>query len=70
MVGARRNRAPTLYSEGKMARDSATDNDPQGNDTPQPAVKLVISSVLTHAKLLDMIKERNPIIASRDQPKR
>jgi hypothetical protein len=53
-----------------MAQDLATDNDRRGNDTPQPAVKLVISSVLTHAKLLDMIKERNPIIASRDQPKR
>jgi len=37
---------------------------------PEPARKIVISSVITHAGLLGMIEERNPIIASRDQPKR
>jgi len=51
-----------------MARENGND-DSQVNETHQPAGKLVISSVLTHAKLLDMIKERNPIIASHDRPK-
>jgi hypothetical protein len=29
--------------------------------------KRLISSVITHEKLLDLIKERNPIIAQRSQ---
>jgi hypothetical protein len=51
---------------------SSSDSD----ETPAPSApdgraadKLVISSIMTHAKLLDMIKERNPIIARRDRPK-
>jgi hypothetical protein len=53
-----------------MAQDPKNDDrPPQSSDRVQPAEKLVISSVMTHRRLLDMIKERNPIIASRDQPK-
>jgi len=42
----------------------------QPGDAPQQAGKLVISAVVTHEKLIEMIKQRNPIIASRDMPKR
>jgi hypothetical protein len=54
-----------------MAQNSPSDN-PQvnNNNAPPPSAKRVISSVITHKKLLDEIKLRNPIIASRDQPKR
>jgi hypothetical protein len=54
-----------------MAQEPAIDSKPQESNEPPPnAGKLVISSIMTHDKLLGMIKERNPIIASRDQPKR
>jgi hypothetical protein len=47
-------------------------NSPQRSSSNAPALseKRVISSVMTHKKLLDEIKLRNPIIASRDRPKR
>ncbi len=47
--------------------------DPVGDDKAnqgKAAEKLLISSVMTHRELLGMIKERNPIIRERDQPKR
>lgn len=55
-----------------MAHDPPPpDDNPQGTGAKaRPAGKLVISSVMTHARLVGMIKERNPIIASRDEPKR
>jgi hypothetical protein len=51
----------------QMATDAKTQ---QGSEKAEPAQKLVISSVMTHAKVLDLVKERNPIIARRGQPKR
>jgi hypothetical protein len=53
-----------------MAQDTQSDS-PQrnSNDAPPQSEKRVISSVITHKKLLDEIKLRNPIIAGRDLPK-
>jgi hypothetical protein len=54
-----------------VTQQSATDNSPQQNgDEIQPARKIVISSVVTHASLLGAIKKRNPIIAGRAEPER
>jgi hypothetical protein len=54
-----------------MARDISTDDAVQASaDNAPPSEKLVISSVVTHAKLMAMIEQRNPIIANRNQPKR
>ncbi len=50
-----------------MAQESTAENSPQqnGNKVVQPAGKIVVSSVVTHESLIDAIKKRNPIIASR-----
>jgi hypothetical protein len=54
-----------------VTQESATDNKlEQSGDRVQPVEKVVISSVVTHASLLDAIKKRNPIIAGRAEPKR
>ena len=54
-----------------MTQDTSSNSRPRNSSDPPPlSEKRVISSVTTHKKLLDEIKLRNPIIASRDQPKR
>jgi hypothetical protein len=54
-----------------VAQQSATDNTPQQNGNKvQPAGKILVSSVVTHASLLAAISERNPIIAGRTEPER
>jgi hypothetical protein len=55
-----------LDQEVKLAQEKSTASSPQQKgDKSQPAGKIVISSVVTHASLLGAIKERNPIIAGR-----
>jgi hypothetical protein len=42
------------------------------NEPAQPrqeAGKLVMPGVMTHERILGMIKERNPVIARRDDPR-
>ncbi|UPK04547.1 hypothetical protein [Bradyrhizobium sp. 170] len=55
-----------------MAQESTAENSPQhnGNKIVQPAGKIVVSSVVTHESLIDAIKKRNPIIASRTEAER
>jgi hypothetical protein len=54
-----------------MARETSTDDAAQASaDNAPPSERLVISSVVTHAKLMAIIEERNPIIANRHQAKR
>jgi hypothetical protein len=55
-----------------MAQESTAENSPQqsGNKVVQPAGKIVVSSVVTHESLIDAIKKRNPIIASRTEAER
>ncbi|HWB51850.1 MAG TPA: hypothetical protein VG651_22270 [Stellaceae bacterium] len=57
-----------------MAATATSDADRRQPDTPPPdkhaTSKRVISSVVTHEKLMAEIKQRNPIIANRDKPKR
>jgi hypothetical protein len=51
-----------------MAQDPTTDDQPrQSSNAPQHAGTLVMTSVMSHARLLGMMKERNPIIANRDK---
>jgi hypothetical protein len=52
-----------------MAQDSAPSATQEDSKKAQLPGKLTISSVMTRARLLSLIKERNPIIAIRDQPK-
>jgi hypothetical protein len=55
-----------------MAQESTAENSPQqnGNKVVRPAGKIVVSSVVTHESLIDAIKKRNPIIASRTEAER
>jgi hypothetical protein len=54
-----------------MARDNSADDAAQASaENAPPSEKVVISSVVTHAKLMAMIEQRNPIIASRYKARR
>jgi hypothetical protein len=54
-----------------MEPNAGDDDSQQQVIQPSPdAGKLVIKGIMTHGKLLSLIKERNPIIARRDDRRR